>query len=165
MLLIFDNFEHLLEGRILLVEILTAAPDVQILVTSRNRLHVHAEQVYPIHGLECPVTSADESTPALTLFLHTAQRVQPNFQPQGEDRVHLVDICRLVAGMPLALEMAAGWTHLLTPSAIVDALKTNLDLLESTSRVTCRCVIAPCVPPLMLPGCCCLRMSASFLCN
>ena len=131
MLLIFDNFEQVLEGRTLLIEILIAAPAVHLLVTARERLHLHNEQVYPISGLECPITIADQDAPALALFLRTAQRTQPRFEPDEQERMALVRICQLVRGMPLALELAAGWVHLLPPSAIAEALQTNLDLLAA----------------------------------
>jgi predicted ATPase/DNA-binding SARP family transcriptional activator len=132
MLLIFDNFEHLLEGRELLTEILVAAPDVQLLVTSRERLRLYDEQLYPIGGLQCPTTSAESDAPALALFLRSARRVQPSFQPGSVDLAHLVRICHLVSGMPLALELAASWVGLLSPSALAAALQTNLDLLETS---------------------------------
>lgn len=131
MLLIFDNFEQVLEGRTLLGEILTAAPSVHLLVTARERLHLYDEQVYPISGLECPVTVADTDAPALALFLRTVRRSQPRFQPNAQEQQGLVRICQLVAGMPLALELAASWAHLLPLTAIADAIQTNLDLLEA----------------------------------
>jgi len=134
MLIIFDNFEQLLDGRNLLIEILIAAPDIQIFVTSRERLHIQDEQVFPISGLECPATIADSTAPALILFLQSAQRIQPYLQTSKEDIVHIVRICHLVHGMPLALELAAGWINVLTPSMIADAILSNLDILQTTLR-------------------------------
>ncbi|MCE7989508.1 MAG: hypothetical protein DYG89_50800 [Caldilinea sp. CFX5] len=131
MLLIFDNFEQVLEGRTLLGEILTAAPAVHLLVTARERLHLYDEQVYPIGGLECPTTVSDTDAPALALFLRTVQRSQPRFQPNAQEQHELVRICQLVGGMPLALELAAAWAHLLPLATIADAIQTNLDLLEA----------------------------------
>lgn len=131
MLLIFDNFEQVMEGRTLLLEILRATLRVQIIVTSRERLHLHGEQIYPLSGLACPATVVDKDAPALALFLRTAQRTSPHFQSEPPEGEALVAICQLVAGMPLALELAARWIHVLTPSAIAEALRTNLDLLTA----------------------------------
>jgi len=132
LLLIFDNFEQVLEGRLLLVELLTAAPALHLLVTSRERLHLRDEQVYPISGLACPATVSDVTAPAMALFLRIARRTHPHFQPDEGEQRDLVRICQLTAGMPLALELAAGWVHLLPTSAIVEALQSNLDLLATT---------------------------------
>ncbi len=135
MLLLFDNFEHLLDGVDILVDILQAAPEVQILVTSRERLHLRMEQVYPIEGLEFPdwetLQDAEEYT-AVQLFLQSARRNQPDFAlHDGDDLTYLARICRTVAGMPLALELAASWVDMLPLAEIASELQQGLDLLET----------------------------------
>ncbi len=135
-LLILDNFEHLLAGSPLLTDLLQAAPHLQIIATSRERLALQSEQLYPLAGLD--VTAADGE--AVQLFLQSAQLVQPDFvlSPQNQTAVH--QICRLVEGMPLALLLAASWITLLTPAEIAAELtkttgeSSGLDLLQTELR-------------------------------
>ena len=141
MLLLLDNFEHLLGGVDLLADILQGAPKVQILVTSRERLHTRLEQVYPIEGLEFPdweTASPDgegddaEGYTAVQLFLHSARRNQPDFALlDSDDLIHLAHICRTVAGMPLALELAASWVDMLPLAEIAAELHQGLGFLET----------------------------------
>ena len=138
MLLLFDNFEHLLDGVEFVANILQLASNVQILVTSRERLHLRTEQVYPIEGLEFPdwETPEDAETyTAVQLFLQSARRNQPDFALQDKDDLtYLARICRTVAGMPLALELAASWVDMLPLSEIADELQQGLDFLETDMR-------------------------------
>ena len=144
MLLIMDNFESVLAGAELVADILQTAPDVQIIVTSRERLHLRQEQVYPIQGLEFPdwdtvlPDGENENAVAYTavqLFLQSAQRNQPDFQLTGShDLTHLARICRLVAGMPLAIELAAAWVDILSLAEIAEEIQTSLDFLETEMR-------------------------------
>ncbi len=136
LLLLLDNFEHLLSpssspdpgaeigGASLVAEILQTAPEVRILVTSRERLNLHMEQAFPVEGLAFPdwETAAPEDEvedvaeyTAVQLFLQAAQRSQPDFSLEtSEELSALVQICRLVDGMPLALELAASWVDTLS---------------------------------------------------
>jgi predicted ATPase/Flp pilus assembly protein TadD len=137
MLLILDNFEHVLEGAALVTEILQSAPQVQILVTSRERLQLREEQIYPIQGLDFPDWETPEDAlqyPAVRLFLQAAHRVQPNFVITAEDLNHLTRICRAVGGMPLGLELAASWVDMLSMSDITAEIQGSLDLLETDVR-------------------------------
>ncbi len=134
MLIILDNFEHLLEAAIQVTEILHAAPQVQILVTSRERLHVREEQLFPLLGLtfpdwEAPVEVGDYT--AMALFVQSARRVEPDFSLQPQDMVDLTRICRLVGGMPLGLELAASWVEMLSLKDIVAELQRGIDFLET----------------------------------
>ena len=138
LLLLMDNFEHLLDGVDLLNEILDVAPNVQILATSRERLHLHQEQVYPIQGLEFPDWETPEDAvryTAVQLFLQSAQRNQANFAlGDGDDLTYLARICRLVAGMPLAIELAAAWVDTLSLEDIATEIQESLDFLETEMR-------------------------------
>ncbi|MEM7117724.1 MAG: BTAD domain-containing putative transcriptional regulator [Chloroflexota bacterium] len=137
MLLIFDNFEHLLNGVALLKEILEIASSIQILVTSRERLQLRQEQIYPISGLEFPKWQTREDALAYTavqLFMQSARRNQPDFALMGDDLTFLARICRLVAGMPLAIELAAAWVDLLSLQEIAVELTQGLDILETELR-------------------------------
>lgn len=138
MLLVFDNFEHLLAGVDLLNRLVQAGTGLKIVATSQQRLQLHAEQVYPVQGLECPDIEADadlESYAAVALFVQSARRNRPEFSIHGEtDRTLLVEICRKVAGMPLALELAASWADTMPLTGIAAGLQHGLDFLETDMR-------------------------------
>lgn len=152
-LLILDNFEHLLNNTALVVELLQAAPLLQVLVTTRERLNVAGEHVCLVDGM-CyppPVLPAQPPRPATTcasadplalaatssaiqFFLQCAKRVSPNFQLAEETLPGILRICQLVQGMPLALELAAAWLEVLPLSEIVNEIIGNVDFLETQQR-------------------------------
>lgn len=137
MLLVLDNFEHLLNSADLIGEILQVAPDVKILATSRERLRLHGEQVLPIRGLgydgaDTPAAAA--FPPAAQLFVRSAQRVAPDFVASEQELAQILQICRLVEGLPLAIELAASWVELLPPHEILQELHSSLDILETQRR-------------------------------
>ena len=137
-LLVCDNFEHLLEAAPLLVEILEAAPEVKILTTSRERLNLSAEVVFSLGGLDAPKAndSADPlSYGAVQLFVGAAQRAHTADYTRA-DLDQIGRIGRLVQGMPLAILLAASWTDLLSVSEIADEVSRGIDLLESQWRDT-----------------------------
>ena len=137
MLLVMDNFEHLLEGVTLVSELLEAAPNLQIVATSRERLQMREEQVYPIHGLEFPEWEAPDDPckyTAMELFLQSAHKLQPDFELDADDFVYLTRICRLVGGMPLGLELAASWVDILSVAEIATEIQNSLDFLETDIR-------------------------------
>ena len=131
-LLVLDNFEHLLDSSDLVSRLLQAAPQLQILVTSRERLHLHGEQVYPIQGLAVDDTAVNDA--ARTLFLQAARLLRPDFEATADNLPTLNHICRLVEGMPLALELAAAWVDLFTLTDIAAEIQRNLDFLKSDLR-------------------------------
>jgi predicted ATPase len=137
MLLIVDNFEHLLDGAELLAAVVQTASDIQVLATSRERLRLHEEQVYAIGGLEFPdwetPQDADRYSSA-RLFLQSARRVRHDFALHGDDLTHLSRICRLVDGMPLALILAASWADTLSLADIAAEIQRGLDFLETEWR-------------------------------
>jgi len=134
MLLVLDNLEHLLDGVGWLATLLDSAPDVRILVTSRERLNLKTEWAFELHGLPVPAAEATEaglapsegSSSAVGLFVQSARRAQAGFEPQPGDRPAMADICRLVAGVPLAIELAAGWVRMLSCAEIAAELKRTL---------------------------------------
>jgi predicted ATPase/tetratricopeptide (TPR) repeat protein len=133
-MLIIDNFEHLLDGAVLLSRIIKTSPGVQILTTSRERLNLHQEQVYPLQGLEFPeVTLASSAADysAGRLFLQAARRQRPDFTIKETELEYLAIICRLVEGMPLALELAATWTDMLPLSDIAAEIQHNFNFLAT----------------------------------
>ncbi|MBE9508874.1 MAG: tetratricopeptide repeat protein, partial [Chloroflexi bacterium] len=148
MLLILDNFEHLLEGVDLVSDVLKAAPDVKILATSRARLNVGGEHRFRIAGMNYP----DEETAgarsetfaqqwedvaqysAVKLFLQGACRAQPGFELTDENLSGVVQVCRLVDGLPLGIRLAAAWVEILTPAEIAAETGRSLDFLETKLR-------------------------------
>ena len=133
MLLVMDNFEHLVANASILDKLLTACPKVKIIVTSRVRLAVGPERLLPLEGLPCPeVEDQDriESFDAARLFVRAAQRVEPGLVPSVE-AASIVEICRLVEGLPLALELAAAWTRVLSCDAIASELRQSTELLQA----------------------------------
>lgn len=136
LLLVLDNFDHLLDGAGRVAEMLRALPSLKILVTSRERLRLTQEWVMEIEGLCCP--PADESDvdryPAVRLFLQAARKVKPDFALTAENRMDVARICRLVVGLPLAIELAATWTTKLPCGQIAEELTRSLDLLTTPLR-------------------------------
>jgi predicted ATPase/DNA-binding CsgD family transcriptional regulator len=143
-LLILDNLEHLLAGVEFLAEILRTAPGVQILATSREQLQLLAEHVLPIGGLPYPESDLSASSPeaadvdafvaihpALQLLVESARRVQPRLALTAEDLPILLDICREVDGLPLALELTASWANTLSLSDILAETQQSLSFLEA----------------------------------
>jgi serine/threonine protein kinase/predicted ATPase len=140
-LLILDNFEHLLDGVGLVTDILRTAPDVKILAASRTRLYVQGEHLFPIVGMEFPGIAVFRETAedaaqysAVKLFLSSARRVQPDFEPTDDDLMDVAQICRLVQGMPLAILLAAPWVGMLSPAEIAAEISQGLDFLETDLR-------------------------------
>ncbi len=136
LLLILDNFEHLLDGAAFVSTLLAAAPGVTVLVTSREALRLQEEWLYPLQGLVMPpsvyATSLEEYE-AVQLFLSHARRVQPAFDLASE-RESVIRICMMTAGLPLAIELAASWLKGLHAAHIAQAMQRNLDVLSTTTR-------------------------------
>jgi predicted ATPase/DNA-binding CsgD family transcriptional regulator len=136
LLLVLDNFEHLLDGTDLITAILNAAPEVKILVTSREALDLQEEWVRTLTGVAYPtdgVLDRLEDYYAVQLFLDRARRVRGDFSVEV-DPANIARICELTEGMPLALELAAGWLNTLMPADIVTEIEHNLDILSTRSR-------------------------------
>jgi predicted ATPase/DNA-binding CsgD family transcriptional regulator len=134
-LLVLDNFEYLLDGAPLLSEILADAPDIRLLVTSRERLNLVEEWVLEVGGLAYPARESDtEPYSAVELFVQQARRAQVGFRLTDMNRSAIGRICRLVGGMPLGIELAANWVRALSCDAIASELKHSLDILETAAR-------------------------------
>lgn len=138
MLLVLDNFEQLADGADLLADILQHAPMVKLLVTSRERLNLRDEWMLDIQGLPFPLSAESgetlESYAAVQLFLQTAARLKATIALSEEDKPLVAHICRLVEGMPLALELAAAWTRVLSCREIMHEIQKSLDFLTASSR-------------------------------
>jgi predicted ATPase/transcriptional regulator with XRE-family HTH domain len=131
MLLIFDNFEHLLPAAPLLSRLLAAAPAVQILVTSRARLHLYGEHEFVVPPLA--LAAADDpalaTSPAVQLFCQRAQAARAGFHLTPAMAPVVADLCRRLDGLPLAIELAAARVRTLSPTELQGRLEQRLPLL------------------------------------
>jgi diguanylate cyclase (GGDEF)-like protein len=133
-LLILDNFEQIVDGSQWIADLLNRAPGVRMLVTSRIRLNLAQELVHELQGLAYPQDDQDimhSQYPAVQLFIQCVERIHKGFRLPVEQAVHVASICRQVAGMPLAIELAAAWVPIFSPAEIVEKLSENIAFLDS----------------------------------
>ena len=132
--LVLDNFEHLLEGADFLSEIVRTSKDIHLMVTSRERLNIRDEWIYPMGGLQYPKNgngSRPETYSGLTLFAERARQVDPTFTLSNENVKPITQICRMVDGLPLGIELAAAWVSILSCDEIVQEIERDIDFLSS----------------------------------
>ncbi|MCP5100973.1 MAG: tetratricopeptide repeat protein, partial [Chloroflexi bacterium] len=148
LLLVLDNYEHLLEagGGMFVHEVLSVASHVTVLATSRMRLQLQGEQLYTVEGMSLPdVETAVSWLPenmaiearkysGMQLFLQSSRRVQPDFEINVHNLIDVLTICQLVQGMPLAIELAAGWMEMLSPAEIRAEIAESVDFLETEAQ-------------------------------
>ncbi len=132
-LLILDNFEHILAGARLVSELLGSLPHLKIIATSRDPLQLRLEQVFPLPPLE--------SKYAVELFVQRAQSVKPDFDPAEGDAQSIAELCQRLGGLPLAVELAALRTKLFSPQAMLARLQPEpepaprfLNLFSSSTK-------------------------------
>ncbi|MFT3894417.1 MAG: NB-ARC domain-containing protein [Anaerolineales bacterium] len=132
-LLVLDNMEHLVEGGNLLGEILQQTQHLKMLLTSREQIRLQWEWLFEVQGLPIPETinSHLENNSAFMLFVQRAHQTSQNFSLEKEDAHAIIRICKLVGGLPLALELAASWARVLSCREIALELERSLDLLET----------------------------------
>jgi predicted ATPase len=139
LLLIFDNYEHLLDGVSLLSKVRHSAPGVHLLITSRQKLALQGERIYGLDGLSYPLESENVTNAgqlvtdysAADLFVSSARRAVSDFKLSDSDIPALIRLCHLVDGLPLAIELAAGWTNVLSVTDIVVEIEKGLSFLFS----------------------------------
>ncbi len=140
LLLVLDNFEHLLEAAPLASDLLSAAPNLRILTTSREALGLYGEQEYPVPPLGLPDLSDPVSPSSLTdheavaLFMQRAQAVVPNFALSEEDAPGVAEICVRLDGLPLAIELAAARVKLFSPQALLSQIESRFTALGDGPR-------------------------------
>jgi predicted ATPase/DNA-binding CsgD family transcriptional regulator len=137
LLLVMDNFEQLLEGVGIASEILRSAPGVKILATSRERLNLQSETVLNVGGMAFPDQAGSKDArnyDAIALFVQSANKVRPGFDPSPDELEQIANICQMVQGMPLAIELATAWLHILNVNAIAEELEKGLDILATEVR-------------------------------
>ncbi len=132
LLLILDNFEHLLTAAEFVTRVLDATTAVKILVTSRQALDQPAEWRFDLGSLPIPDDQEGEEwadNSAVRLFIQSARRVASNFSATAVNYSTIIRICQLVGGMPLGLELAASWLRLLTCEEVAHEIENSLDFL------------------------------------
>lgn len=157
MLLVLDNVEHLLDkhlldkhlldehlldehlpdARELLQALLAEAPGLKVLVTSRVRLNLKEESVFALRGLALPEregAEGDDPVGAVRLFVERAKEAHPGFELSPQIRSSVLQLCRFLAGMPLAIELAAAWSRALTLQETLARMRQSLDFLESPAK-------------------------------
>ncbi|MGM1029039.1 MAG: ATP-binding protein [Actinomycetota bacterium] len=138
MLFVLDNFEQLVDAAPILVRLFTIAPEASFLVTSRSVLRVRGERVVEVpplatHDAAGSVSRAS-ACPAVELLVERAQAVKPGFELTSANVDAIVGICRVLEGIPLAIELAAARMRVLTPAGILQRLDRQLPLLVDASR-------------------------------
>ena len=136
-LLALDNFEHLLAGASLLGTLLEKTKKLKFLVTSREPLNITWEHTFEVHGLRYPDSASTKdfaNYDAVRLFTRTAQQVNSHFQLKTEHYPAILEICRIVEGMPLGLELAASWLQTFSCQQIAQILAENIGIVESTLK-------------------------------
>ncbi len=138
LLLVLDNFEQLLEGISFVRELIDRCPGLKLLITTRERLNLEAEWVFEVEGLTYPdeASSVERAAhfDAVQLFLQRARQAHHGFSLTQETLPAVMRICRLVEGMPLAIELAARWLRALPVGDIAGELGAGFDLLESPGQ-------------------------------
>jgi predicted ATPase/DNA-binding XRE family transcriptional regulator len=143
LLLVLDNVEHLLgpgnaDGiSALLANLLREAPEVTVLCTSRERLHLRAEAMVELDGLGLPADERPgsvERADATLLFLERARQVVDSFALTPENRRAVAQICRLLGGAPLGIELAATWVRVMSCAEIVAEMEQSIDFLALDDR-------------------------------
>src|ERR1700677_4739575 len=139
-LLVLDNFEHLVKAAPTVAELLAAGPNLKILVTSRAALHVYGEHEFPVPPLGLPDSHSTPSVevlsqcPAVALFVQRAVAAKPDFELNQENAAAVTEICAKLDGLPLAIELAAARVKVLSPSSMRTRLASRLQLLTGGAR-------------------------------
>jgi diguanylate cyclase (GGDEF)-like protein len=144
-LLVLDNFEHVIDAAPLIEQLLVAAPGVKVLVTSQHTLGLYGEQIYPVPPLAVPdpaelppgtagVVQARLTSPAIALFEQRATAARPDFQLSAQNLPAVVELCRLLDGLPLAIELAASGVDRAEPAALLADLGGRLAAIGEGPR-------------------------------
>jgi predicted ATPase len=141
LLLVLDNFEHLLDGADFVADLLRAAPGLTVLVTSRQPLQIQAEWLLELNGLDArPPHSDPQPAPVFSdsvrLFEDRARRSLPDFTVTSENHEQVTRLCQMLDGLPLGIELAAAWARLFTPAQMSERIGRDLDFLASDLRDT-----------------------------
>jgi non-specific serine/threonine protein kinase len=139
-LLLLDNFEHIVEAAPFVAELLAAAPGLKALVTSREVLHLSGEQEFPVPPLELPDPKHPEPLSVLSqyeavaLFVERSQAVRPDFGMTDDNAPAVAEICVRLDGLPLAIELAAARLKLFSPQVLLGQLESRFSVLRGGLR-------------------------------
>jgi predicted ATPase/serine/threonine protein kinase len=139
-LLVLDNFEHLIQAAPTVADLLASCPNLRIMVTSRAALHLYGEHEFPVPPLALPDSRSTPSVevlsrcPAVALFVQRAVAAKPDFGLNPENAVVVAEICARLDGLPLAIELAAARVKVLSPSLMLTRLASRLQLLTGGAR-------------------------------
>lgn len=140
MLLLLDNFEHLVQAVPTVAELLAVGPNLKVLVTSRAALHIYGEHEFPVPPLALPDSQSMPPVevlsqyPAVALFVQRAVAAKPDFELNRENASAVAEICARLDGLPLAIELAAARVKVLSPSSMRTRLTSRLQLLTGGPR-------------------------------
>ena len=140
MLLVMDNFEHLIQAAPTVAALLAIGTNLKIMVTSRAALHVYGEHEFPVPPLALPDSRSTPPVgilvqyPAVALFVQRAVAVKPDFELNRENGPAVSEICARLDGLPLAIELAAARVKVLSPSSMRTRLASRLQLLTGGAR-------------------------------
>ena len=140
-LLVLDNFEQVLAAAGAIAELLEVCPNLGLLVTSREALHIRGEHVFPVPPLSLPAAAAARESAkgisgfeAIQLFVERARAVQPGFRLTDDNAASVAEICRRLDGLPLAIELATARINLFSPETLRDRLTSRLGTLDRGAR-------------------------------
>jgi predicted ATPase/class 3 adenylate cyclase len=131
-LLLIDNFEHVMDGVLFLSKLLENAPETKLFVTSRERLNLKSEWTFEVPGLGQDET--ESSVAAFELFMERARQIDVGFALQDGEEKYVRRICDLVEGLPLAIELAASWVRMYPPRTISEEIEGGIEFLSSSMR-------------------------------
>jgi diguanylate cyclase (GGDEF)-like protein len=137
LLMLLDNLEHLSGGVSVLSRLLERSPKVKLLCTSRERLNLQGEAVLLLHGMQIPANAFlehIEGFSAIQLFLQAARLIEAEFALTESNKTFIIQICKLVDGLPLGIEMAASWVRMLSPEQIAQEMVKNLSFLSANQH-------------------------------
>jgi predicted ATPase/transcriptional regulator with XRE-family HTH domain len=139
-LLVLDNFEHVMPAASAVAALVRECPHLRVVVTSREPLRVRGERETPVAPLPVPRTDREatledlQANPSVALFASRAAEVRPDFTLTDTNAAQIVEVCRQLDGLPLAIELAAARVRLLSPAALLERLEQRLGLLTEGAR-------------------------------
>ena len=140
LLLLIDNFEHVVAAATVLADLLAACPNLKVMVTSRSVLNLYGEHEFPVPPLVLPDRRATPTShhsmqfESVRLFVDRAQATRPDFSLTDANAAQVVDVCQRLDGLPLALELAASRLRALPLPALLERLERRLPLLTGGPR-------------------------------
>ena len=136
-LIVLDNFEHLLDGTGLIAKFIESTQNLTLLITTRERVKIKGERLFSLSGLHFPEEFENLESKnlakydAIQLFIDRAKRVRSDYLATHEDLLSIARICQILDGIPLGIELSAPWIRLYAPSQILAEISNSIDFLTS----------------------------------